>query len=106
MPNIVFIDSDGERHNCDIGNGLSLMEGAVQNGIEGIPAICGGSCACSTCHAYVSEEWIEKVSPMTELEDATLDLVADRKSTSRLTCQIEVSDSLEGLVVQVADNEG
>jgi len=106
MPNIIYIDSHGEKHHCEVSNGLSLMEGAVQNSIEGIPAICGGSCACSTCHAYIAEEWLDAVGAPSDIEDATLDLAEDRKATSRLICQIEVSDSLEGIIVEVANNDG
>lgn len=106
MPKIVYVDVNGNRHECEVDNGLSVMEGAIQNNIEGILAICGGSCACSTCHSYIDEAWMEKVGGPDEIEDSTLELAFDRKPESRLTCQIEVTDALDGLVVHVAQNDG
>ena len=104
MPKVIYIGSDGERTECDVASGLSVMEGAVANGVSGILAICGGSCACSTCHAYVDEAWVEAVGPPNENEESTLGLAAVRRPGSRLTCQIAVSDELDGLVVRVADS--
>ena len=105
MPTITYIDVNGERHDCNVANGVSVMEGAIQNGIEGILAICGGSCACSTCHSYIDDAWVEKVGPADDIEDSTLELAVERKPNSRLTCQIEVTDALDGLVVHVAQND-
>lgn len=106
MAKIVYVDVNGERHECDVANGLSVMEGAIQNGIEGILAICGGSCACSTCHSYIDENWTERVGRPGDIEDDTLELAQDRQENSRLTCQIEITDELDGLVVIVAQNDG
>ena len=106
MPKITYVDINGERHECDVSAGVSVMEGAIQNGIPGILAICGGSCACSTCHSYIDDAWTETVGLPNDIEDSTLDLALDRKSSSRLTCQIEVTDTLDGLVVHVAENDG
>ena len=106
MPKIVYVDVNGERHECTVPNGVSVMEGAIQNGIAGILAICGGSCACSTCHAYVDEAWMPTVGAPDEIEDSTLELAFERKPNSRLTCQIEVTPALDGLVVYVAQNDG
>jgi ferredoxin, 2Fe-2S len=105
MPKITYIDSNGNSKTCEVANGLSVMEGAIQNGIEGILAICGGSCACSTCHSYIQEPWLSAVGMPDEIEASTLELAVDRRPTSRLTCQIEVTDALDGLVVRVADND-
>ncbi|MGE0858334.1 MAG: 2Fe-2S iron-sulfur cluster-binding protein [Gammaproteobacteria bacterium] len=105
MPRIVYIDVNGERHECNVASGVSLMEGAIQNGIAGILAICGGSCACSTCHAYIDPAWTDKVGPASPIEESTLELAYDRKPNSRLTCQVQVSDALDGLVVHVAQND-
>jgi 2Fe-2S ferredoxin len=105
MPKITYIDLDGERHLCEVASGLSVMEGAVANGVPGILAICGGSCACSTCHAYVDEAWMKVVGAANEIEDATLDLANDRKPQSRLTCQIVVKPEMDGLVIHVAKND-
>jgi ferredoxin, 2Fe-2S len=106
MPKIIYVDVNGERQECDVNAGLSVMEGAIQNNIEGILAICGGSCACSTCHSYVDEAWLDAVGLPDDIEDSTLELAMDRKPNSRLTCQIEVTDKLDGIVVYVARNDG
>ena len=106
MPKITYIDIQGEKHECDVAVGVSVMEGAIQNGIDGILAICGGSCACSTCHSYIDEDWMDKVGAPDDIEDSTLELALERKPGSRLTCQIEVTDALDGLVVHVAQNDG
>lgn len=105
MPKIIYVDAQGARHECEVESGLSVMEGAVRNGVPGIIAICGGGCACSTCHAYVDEAWMDRVDGPSTLEDATLGLAHDRRPTSRLTCQIEVKPELDGLVVHVAQND-
>lgn len=105
MPKITYIDINGESRECEVAAGLSVMEGAIQNGIEGILAICGGSCACSTCHSYIDEAWTDKVGPPDDIEDSTLELATDRRPNSRLTCQVEVSDALDGLIVRVAQND-
>lgn len=106
MPTITYIDVNGKQHECQVPTGISVMEGAIQNGVDGILAICGGSCACSTCHSYIDEAWTERVGPPDDIEDSTLELALDRRPTSRLTCQIEVTDELDGLVVHVAQNDG
>lgn len=105
MPKITYIDTDGSRHDCVVKNGLSVMEGAITNGVAGILAICGGGCACSTCHAYIDPAWVDRVGAPSEVESSTLDLANDRRPNSRLTCQIEVTDKLDGLVVHVAKND-
>ena len=105
MAQITYIDIDGTRHECEVENGLSVMEGAVLNSVPGILAICGGSCACSTCHAYIDDTWTERVGKPEDVEDSTLELALERKPTSRLTCQVKVDESLNGLIVHVANNE-
>jgi 2Fe-2S ferredoxin len=104
MPTIIYHDVHGGRHEVDVAAGSTLMEGAVDNGIAGIVAECGGACACATCHAYIAESWLQRLPPPDEIEDAMLDAAAARRATSRLTCQIEVSDALNGLELFVADN--
>ena len=106
MPKVIYIDADGERLESEVAAGLSVMEGAVASGVSGILAICGGSCACSTCHAYVDDAWMELVGPPNEIEESTLELASDRRASSRLTCQIVMRDELDGLTVHVADNDG
>lgn len=105
MPKIIYIALDGERHEVDVENGYTVMEGAINNNIDGIVAECGGACACATCHSYVDEAWLDRVPEMDDMEDSMLDAAYERRDNSRLTCQIEVNDSLDGLVIHVADNE-
>ena len=105
MPKVTYIDVDGTRYDCEVASGLSVMEGAVNNGVRGIPAICGGSCARSACHAYIDDDWTARVGPPNDIEDATLDLANERRPSSRLTCQVQVTDELDGLVVHVAKND-
>ena len=81
------------------------MEAATYNGVTGVVAECGGACACATCHSYIDEAWVDKVPAMDDMEDSMLDAAYERKDNSRLTCQIEVNDSLDGMVVHVGDNE-
>ena len=105
MAKITYVAPDGTRHEVEVENGYSVMEGAINNNIDGIVAECGGACACATCHAYIDEAWMDKMPTMDDMEDSMLDAAFERKDTSRLTCQIEVSDALDGLVVHVAENE-
>lgn len=105
MARITYRLFDGSEKTVDVENGYSVMEGAINNDIDGIVAECGGACACATCHAYIEGEWQQKLPEMDDMEDAMLDAAFERRETSRLTCQIEVSDELDGLIVLVADNE-
>ena len=105
MAKITYITPAGERHEVDVENGYSVMEGAINNDINGIVAECGGACACATCHSYVDAAWTDKIPSMDDMEDSMLDAAFERKDNSRLTCQIEMSDALDGIVIHVADNE-
>ncbi|RMF97221.1 MAG: (2Fe-2S)-binding protein [Gammaproteobacteria bacterium] len=105
MPRIVYLASDGERYEIDVEPGNTVMEGAIDNNVPGIVAECGGACSCATCHVYVDDGWLERLPPMEDMEDAMLDAAAERRANSRLSCQLEVTPELDGLVVQVADNE-
>lgn len=105
MPRITFVTTDGARHDVNVPNGYSVMEGAVNHNITGIVAECGGACACATCHAYVDEAWVDKLPAMDDMEDSMLDAAFERKANSRLTCQIEMNDALDGIVVHVAEND-
>jgi 2Fe-2S ferredoxin len=105
MPKIIYCTPDGTRHEVEVETGYSVMEGAINNNIDGIVAECGGACACATCHSYIDAAWLDKLVPMDDMEDSMLDAAFERKENSRLTCQIEVSDELDGLVVHVAENE-
>ncbi len=104
MPQITIIGNDGRSVTVTAKSGHSLMEVAVDNEITGMVAECGGACACATCHAYIDPAWLDRMPPMQDMEDAMLDSALDRRENSRLTCQIEVSDLLDGLVVTIADN--
>ncbi|MCH7833991.1 MAG: 2Fe-2S iron-sulfur cluster binding domain-containing protein [Proteobacteria bacterium] len=105
MPKISYITPDGTQHDVDVETGYSVMEGAINNDIQGIVAECGGACACATCHSYIDEAWLDKLPKMDDMEDSMLDAAFERKSNSRLTCQLEVTDEFDGLVVHVADND-
>lgn len=105
MPKIIYITPDGARNEVMVENGYSVMEGAINNNIPGIVAECGGACACATCHSYVDEAWLDRMPVMDDMEDSMLDAAFERKSNSRLTCQLEMSDEMDGLVVHVAEND-
>ena len=105
MPKVIYITPDETRHEGEVENGYSIMEGAINNNIDGIVAECGGACACATCHSYVDTAWADKIPAMDDMEDSMLDAAFERKDNSRLTCQIEMSDALDGIVIHVADNE-
>ena len=105
MPKIIYLAPDGIRHEVIVENGYSVMEGAINANIEGIVAECGGACACATCHSYIDDAWMDKMPPMDDMEDSMLDAAYERKDNSRLTCQIEVNDELDGLIIHVADND-
>lgn len=105
MPTVVFVSESGERKEVSVETGYTVMEAAVNNGIDGIVAECGGACACATCHSYIDPAWVDKLSEMDDMEDSMLDAAYERKDNSRLTCQIELTDAMDGLVVHVANNE-
>ena len=106
MPKITYIEHNGKSHIQEVSNGLTVMEGAVQNNIPGIDADCGGSCACATCHVYVDEKWFSKLSKKEPSEQDMLDVAFEPNSFSRLSCQIIVSDELDGLVVKMPSKQG
>ena len=101
MPKITYIGHSGKSHLIDVPNGLSVMEGALQNNIPGIEAECGGGMACATCHVYVKEHWFNKLSSKQDGEEDMLDMAFEPKKNSRLSCQIVISDELDGLVVNI-----
>jgi 2Fe-2S ferredoxin len=99
MPKITYISHIGEKKIVEVPIGLSIMEGALQNNVEGIDADCGGSMACATCHVYVSENWLNKIEKIHDAEQDMLDMAYEPKKNSRLSCQIIVSNDLDGLEV-------
>tara|TARA_Y100000748_G_scaffold5043_1_gene4518 strand:- start:257 stop:577 length:321 start_codon:yes stop_codon:yes gene_type:complete len=101
MPKITYIEDNGKSHQIDVANGLTVMEGAVQNNIPGIDADCGGSMACATCHVYVKEDWFNKLPIKENGEEDMIDMAFEPNKFSRLSCQLTVSDEIDGLVVQL-----
>lgn len=105
MGQVTYIESNGEQHQVNLQNGQSIMQGALDNLIEGILGECGGCCSCATCHCYVDEAWLEKVGAPDDMEKDMLDSVVDPQSSSRLSCQIQMSDDLDGLVVRLPESQ-
>ena len=101
MAKITYVTHDNQTHTIEVQNGLTVMEGAVQNDIPGIDADCGGGMACATCHVYVKEEWFNKLPAKEDGEEDMLDMAFEPKKNSRLSCQLIVSDDLDGLVVNI-----
>ena len=102
MPKITYIEHNGKSHEIEVANGLSVMEGAVQNNISGIDADCGGSCACATCHVYVDEKWSLKLNEKDDEEESMLDQTFHVKNSSRLSCQIDFIDEFDGISLTLA----
>ena len=105
MPKITYIDSQGNTKTIDVEKGLSVMEGAIQNDIPGIDADCGGSMACATCHVYVEDKWLSKIQKAAEAEIDMIDMAFEPKKNSRLSCQLIVSDELDGLKVTTPEKQ-
>ena len=105
MPKITYNTHDNKIHTIDVQNGLTVMEGAIQNDIPGIDADCGGGMACATCHVYVKEDWWDKLPTKEDGEEDMLDMAYEPNKFSRLSCQIIVSDELDGLVVKVPEKQ-
>ena len=105
MSKITYIENNNKEHTIDVPNGNSVMEGAVQNDIPGIDADCGGSMACATCHVYVDEKWYEKIPLKDEGEQDMLDMAYEPNKNSRLSCQIIVTENLDGLVVRLPSKQ-
>ena len=105
MPKITYIEHNGKKHVQEVPNGLTVMEGAVQNNIPGIDADCGGSCACATWHVYVDEKWVSKLSSKESAEEDMLDMAFEPKKFSILGCQITITDELDGLVVKMPSKQ-
>lgn len=106
MPLITFIEPDGTRREIEAENGSTLMETAIRNGVRGIVAECGGACTCATCHVYVEDEWFGATGGPSPMEEDMLDFAFDVRETSRLSCQVRISDELDGLVVNVPSRQG
>ena len=105
MAKITYIEHNGTNHTVDVQNGLTVMEGAVQNDIPGIDADCGGAMACATCHVYVDEKWLDNLPKAEDAEVDMIDMAYEPKKNSRLSCQIIVSDELDGLEVTTPEKQ-
>lgn len=103
MPKVTYIEHNGTEHVVDVPVGLSVMRGAVDNNIPGIDADCGGECACATCHVFVDEAWLAKTGTPSEQETSMLSFAATRQDNSRLSCQIAMTEALDGLVVRMPE---
>jgi ferredoxin, 2Fe-2S len=101
MPKIVFVQPDGSQQTIDAADGQSIMEAATNNLVPGIVADCGGGCSCATCHVYVDPAWAAKLTPPDDIEQAMLEGAIDPNERSRLSCQLRMSDGLDGIVVHV-----
>ena len=106
MTKLTIVAFGGTPQELDVSNGSTVMENAVRNSIPGIDAECGGACACATCHVYVDDAWSERVGGPEPMEEDMLDFAFDVRPTSRLSCQIKMSDDLDGLVVHVPERQG
>ena len=106
MPKITYKDKEGNSKTIEVENGLSVMEGAIQNDITGIDADCGGGMACATCHVYVKDDWLNKLPKKEDGEEDMLDMAFEPKQNSRLSCQLVVSDDLDGLIVNIPSKQG
>jgi ferredoxin, 2Fe-2S len=105
MPTVIYFQHDGTKHDIDLANGNSVMEGALEHMIPGIDADCGGQCICATCHLYVDTEWLAKLDPPSAKELEMLNFVEATQSNSRLSCQIKMRDDLEGLIVRLPEGQ-
>ena len=105
MPKINFTDSSGNKRTVEVENGLSVMEGAVQNNINEIDADCGGSMACATCHVYVDEKWLDKIPKIETAENDMIDMAFEPKKNSRLSCQLIITDEMDGLEVTTPEKQ-
>ena len=103
MPKITLIEHTGTSHMIDAQSGMSLMQNAIDNSVPGIDAGCGGACACGTCHVFVEADWLPVTGEVDAMEEAMLGMRPDRTEVSRLSCQIEVTDALEGMVVRLPE---
>tara|TARA_R110001592_G_C13187889_1_gene751915 strand:+ start:9620 stop:9940 length:321 start_codon:yes stop_codon:yes gene_type:complete len=103
MPKITLIEYNGQEHTIEAETGKSLMQNALDNMVPGIDADCGGACACGTCHCFIEETWTETTGEATPMEEAMLGMRPDRADTSRLSCQVEVTDDMNGMVVRLPE---
>ena len=106
MPRVAFVQPDGTRREVSAPVGITLMEAARQHGVAGVVAQCGGACACATCHVYVDPEWLERLEPPEDMELGMLEAAWEPRGNSRLSCQIHLTQDLDGLTVRVPARQG
>lgn len=106
MAKITYIEASGTSHSVEVESGNNLMQGAVFNSIPGIDAECGGACVCATCHVYIDKDWLGRLNVAEDIEEMTLEEVPDLNERSRLSCQIIVDESMDGLVVHLPATQG
>ncbi len=105
MTRITFIEFNGTQHIVNVRPGLTVMQGAVKNNVPGIDAECGGACSCATCHVYVDPRWIDRIGERNDIEESMLEIVQNVEPNSRLSCQIKVTEELDGLVVRMPEDQ-
>lgn len=105
MPSVTYVEHNGARHEVDVPAGTTVMQAAIDNSIQGIVGECGGGLACATCHCYVDDAWTAKVGEASEMEQQMLEFANNAKANSRLSCQITMSEELDGLVVELPESQ-
>ena len=105
MALVFYVSHDGEQFEADVPAGSTVMDGALNNGIDGILAECGGAMSCATCHVYIDEAWTSKVEAPTAMEIDMLEVVSNPKENSRLSCQVTVTEAMEGLKVHLPESQ-
>jgi ferredoxin, 2Fe-2S len=105
MPRVTYVEFGGNERVCEIDAGTSVMRGALAHGVRGIDADCGGQCACATCHVYVDAAYLARLTPMSEMETSMLSFSSSAEPNSRLSCQIEMTPELDGLVVRLPESQ-
>jgi ferredoxin, 2Fe-2S len=106
MPKVIYVAPSGESREIEVPVGMTVMAAALKNGVEGILAECGGVCMCSTCHVFVDEKFMSKIPPAQDTEEAVLEIAAiERRPNSRLSCQIKMTNDLDGLIVQLPEKQ-
>jgi 2Fe-2S ferredoxin len=103
MVNVTYITFDGQETVVDVADGMTLMEGAIQNGVDGIEAVCGGNCYCGTCRIYLTADWLAKLAPPEQDELDMIEAAGETDESARLSCQIKVSNDLDGIVVRTPE---
>lgn len=101
MAKIIYIECEGKERVVELQSGTTVMQGAVDHNVRGIIGDCGGACSCATCHVYVDEAWLDKLSPKSDAEEELLEAVCEPRANSRLSCQIAVTEQLDGLVLRL-----